>query len=300
MLWQRITFGSLMIAALVGLFWLDGWIARGPADLRWLPGGNSGYAHSGVVITLVWGILVIFATRELAGLLRSGGYEPATNWAIVCNVAFALEPLVMAGSTRPGDDARALGLVLVAAAGAGFAIARRRRVENATRDMALTLLMIVYLGLLGSYIPRVAVHGGSAWKLLYLMLVIKSCDIGAYFTGMLIGRHKLIVWLSPKKTWEGFCGGVLMAMIVALVGERLTGFGALAVSVGGGPPWVSTALMGVAMGVLGQAGDLFESLMKRDLKVKDSGSVVPAFGGLLDLIDSPLVCVPVGYWMMLY
>lgn len=299
MLHQRLLFGSLMIAALVGLFWLDRWIQHGPAGAAWFLGASD-YAFAGVVISAVWAIVVAFATLELARLLRGAGYEPVTNWAVFCNVALALSPLITASVTRMPSDSNVLWMLLLAAAGSAWAVASRRRVEGAARDVALTLLMIVYLGVLGSYIPRLAVQGGNAWRLLYLLLVIKSSDIGAYFTGMAIGRHKLIVWLSPKKTWEGFWGGVALAAVVAAVGSAVTGFEVR--SFGGAPPgaWVNAAVMGAMLGVLGQAGDLFESLLKRDLKVKDSGSVVPAFGGLLDLLDSPLVCVPVGYWMMLY
>ena len=101
---------------------------------------------------------------------------------------------------------------------------------------------------------------GSTMILVMILLVVKATDIGGFFGGRALGKHKLIFWLSPGKTWEGLIfGGVL--------------------------------------GGIGQAGDLLESLMKRDAEVKDSGALVPGFGGILDIIDSPLLAAPFAYLM---
>jgi phosphatidate cytidylyltransferase len=114
---------------------------------------------------------------------------------------------------------------------------------------------------------------------------VKFTDIGAYFTGKSIGRHKLIAWLSPGKTWEGLIGGLLVA---ALVGAACAPF---LVEV----EWWQGLIFGAIFGFVGQCGDLLESLMKRDAEVKDSGNTIPGFGGVLDVIDSPLVTAPVAY-----
>ena len=120
-----------------------------------------------------------------------------------------------------------------------------------------------------------------------ILLCVKFTDIGAYFTGKSLGRHKLIYWLSPGKTWEGLAGGLVFAAAVgagcAAFLDEMT--------------WWQGLIFGPIVGFVGQCGDLLESLMKRDADVKDSGSVIPGFGGVLDVIDSPLVAAPVAYLM---
>ena len=124
-----------------------------------------------------------------------------------------------------------------------------------------------------------------------ILLVVKFTDIGAFFGGKALGRRKLIPWLSPGKTWEGLVCGVLTAGLMgALLSVRID------------PPmyplpWWKGFIFGVVIGGIGQLGDLLESLMKRDAEVKDSGKLIPGFGGVLDVIDSPLLAAPFAYLM---
>lgn len=149
-----------------------------------------------------------------------------------------------------------------------------------------SLLAIVYLGVLpGFFLPIRLTH--SAGMVVSVLLMVKSADIGAYAVGRLLGRHKLIAWLSPGKTVEGFLGGLLLA---AAVGGVLTHYSSEF-------RWWQGTLGGIVLGAVGQMGDLLESLLKRDAGVKDSGQM-PGFGGILDLIDSPLLAAPVAYWML--
>ena len=106
-------------------------------------------------------------------------------------------------------------------------------------------------------------------------------------TGHAIGRHKLIPWLSPGKTVEGFFGGLIFS---GIVGAAITYFCHTFA-------WQQGLVAGVLLGAVGQVGDLLESLLKRDAGVKDSGHV-PGFGGVLDLLDSPLLAAPVAYWIL--
>ncbi len=104
-----------------------------------------------------------------------------------------------------------------------------------------------------------------------------------------MGRHKLIPWLSPGKTWEGLFFGLLTAGAMGAVCTRYID-----------PPhynlpWWKGVIFGAIIGGIGQLGDLLESLMKRDAEVKDSGRLVPGFGGILDIIDSPLLAAPFAY-----
>jgi phosphatidate cytidylyltransferase len=131
---------------------------------------------------------------------------------------------------------------------------------------------------------------GSTVLILMILLCVKFTDIGAYFGGRALGRRKLIPWLSPGKTWEGLFFGLLTAAAVgALCSTQLN------TRTGYEMTWYKGAIFGAIIGGIGQLGDLLESLMKRDAEVKDSGSLIPGFGGVLDVIDSPLLAAPFAY-----
>jgi phosphatidate cytidylyltransferase len=170
---------------------------------------------------------------------------------------------------------------------------RHKSVEGVAAATGAALVAFVYLGLMLGFLPAIR-RDHSAWVLLWVLLVTKSCDIGAYFAGKAFGRHKLIPWLSPGKTWEGLVGGVLMSAAVSVAGlEVLRGWGVIA----GVPLWAAV-IPGVLFAVVGQTGDLLESMLKRDAGIKDSGKVLPGFGGVLDVIDSPLLVAPLAFWVL--
>ena len=136
----------------------------------------------------------------------------------------------------------------------------------------------------------------EVWTVLWVLMVTKSCDIGAYFTGRAIGRHKLIPWLSPGKTWEGLLGGIVVASLVGAGGAWLLQQGRIEPAPG---VWLG-ALAGLLFANVGQAGDLMASMLKRDAGVKDSGNTLPGMGGLIDVLDSPLLVFPAAYWLLTF
>jgi len=127
-----------------------------------------------------------------------------------------------------------------------------------------------------------------------VLLITKSMDIGAYFTGRSIGRHKLIPWLSPGKTWEGLFGGVAVAAAVGAGAASFSHHARLDFPV----LWWHGAVFGAFLGLIGQAGDLLASLLKRDAGMKDYSQRLLGFGGVLDVIDSPLLVAPIAYWCL--
>ncbi|MFW6032287.1 MAG: phosphatidate cytidylyltransferase, partial [Phycisphaeraceae bacterium] len=170
--------------------------------------------------------------------------------------------------------------------------------EGSVAVASVSLFALIYLGTLPGFYLAIR-HDHSAWVVAALIVITKSCDVGAYFTGRAIGRHKLVPWLSPGKTWEGLGGGVLLsallAAVLAWVGN--TWFSGPDATVRAYPLWFA-AVAGLALGLAGQFGDLTASLFKRDAGVKDSGRSIPGFGGLLDVVDSPLVVAPLAYWLL--
>ena len=177
------------------------------------------------------------------------------------------------------------------------------------RPTADLMLSVAYLGLMPGFLLAMR-RWHSAWAILAILLITKMGDTGAYFTGRMLGRHKLIPWVSPGKTWEGLAGAVvwstLFAIFFAWLSQHTDLMAVYRTQAGSTVPTLQPrhyhlgvmALCGVLLAVVGHAGDLTMSLFKRDAGIKDSGSVIPGMGGLLDLLDSPLLAAPVAYWML--
>ncbi len=127
---------------------------------------------------------------------------------------------------------------------------------------------------------------GGEWLVALLLLVTKGGDIGAYVVGSIMGRHTLIRRVSPSKTWEGTMGGLFFSMAAALALRPVFS----------GVPIQHLLILGLLLGVVGQLGDLSESLIKRDCQVKDSGALLPGMGGILDVLDSLLFTSPICYF----
>ena len=127
---------------------------------------------------------------------------------------------------------------------------------------------------------------GGQWLVALLLLITKGGDIGAYTVGSLFGRHALAARISPSKSWEGAAGGLLFSVAAALALRPVFS----------GIPWPSLLILGLLLGVLGQLGDLSESVIKRDCQVKDSGRLLPGMGGILDVLDSLLFTAPICFF----
>ncbi len=145
------------------------------------------------------------------------------------------------------------------------------------------LLGVIYLGLPGGVLIRWRAELGFA-GLLWFLAAIWMNDIAAYFVGLAAGRHKMAPAISPGKSWEGGLTGAAAAGLTAALGSAALGLG----------PWTGV-LLGIMASVTSQAGDLFESAMKRRAGVKDSGALLPGHGGILDRFDGLLVASPVAY-----
>jgi phosphatidate cytidylyltransferase len=170
---------------------------------------------------------------------------------------------------------------------------RDRTVQGVLAAAGAVIFSMVYLGLMLGFLLALR-RWHSAWWIIGVVLTTKSSDIGAFFTGKAIGRHKLIVWLSPGKTWEGLCGGAVLATLVGLGLAAASGLLAPADHI---PLWLG-AVCGTLFALVGQFGDLTMSLFKRGAGLKDSSSLVPGMGGVLDVLDSPLMVAPLAYWLL--
>lgn len=310
MLKNRLIFGAIMIAALVGLIVLDDHLAESLAE-DMTPGlliNLHHYLRDGGIVLGILSVLIVLAARELHRLFHAAHAAPLL-WipTAVCLTLLTIPFLIRHGlnatvSQDVADDYRYSSTVFVLGAGLVFlGVMARRQTAGAVGAIGASILMIVYLGLLPQYLIRLRMQApsGAAWLLLYAIIVVKVCDIGAFFTGRSFGKHKLIEWLSPKKTIEGLMGGI--------AASTLTAIGLAAAFKQWGPFRIQAAFptMGVAAAygalaaLIGQTGDLIESLFKRDAAAKDSANAIPAFGGVLDVLDSLLLTAPLAYWMLI-
>jgi phosphatidate cytidylyltransferase len=224
--------------------------------------------------------------RELYAMARQRGTNPLSVTGVIVGAAVVLSmarPLpAMSGGALPWAVLSVL-TVLTAR------LFSSRPVEGALEDVAMTLFGIVYVALLFGY--QVAIHSGMPGKrwLLFLYFVIWASDIGAYYVGSAYGRHRLYQKISPKKSVEGLLGGAAAAMIAALLCKFW-----LVGSLG----WLEALIVGCGLALIGTVGDLAESLLKRSVGVKDSGTIIPGHGGILDRLDSLMFAAPVLYYYL--
>lgn len=253
-------------------------------------------------------LLTVVATLEYFRMTAAAGLRCCGRFALVLAALYcAVLHAGLTGAGQPWPDWE-LAVVVAAALGA-FILQLREPIRGLSTltEVAATLTGFVYIAVLFNYaakllflLPEWRQGGGlvatpAAYLLLWLLAVTKFSDMGAYLTGSLIGRHKMIPHVSPGKTWEGFAGGLAFSQLAAC-GLFALFRGHLGV-LGG---WGHVMLLGLLLAVLAVVGDLAESVIKRALNAKDSGRMLPGIGGALDLIDSICFTAPALYYYLLW
>lgn len=284
MLKHRLLFGTIMSVLFLGLILLDAHLDGSLS--RQTPNAPT----QGMIFMILVALLAIPAQFELGNLLRQTGAHVFKIITIPASILLATAFFW----AQLADTHRFFTLtVLLVPAFSFLALfivqALKFGTEGTIRNVSGSFFSIIYLGFLCSFILGIRVMWGP-WVLLMFIFTIKSSDIGAYTLGRLFGKHKMAPKISPGKTWEGLGGAVLFAALVAIGFSHFFGI----------MPLLPAAIFGAVFGVLGQAGDLVESMIKRDAASKDSSSSIPGFGGILDVIDSPLATAPVAFAFFFY
>ncbi len=298
---NRLTFGPLMLAALAALLWLDyafqEWTRTSPRTQNWIRHHDQPYGVGGVGLLILLLLILPTATVELATLFAAERVKPYRFIAAVGSGCIVVHAFLTQFPKFERIGSSVLAYIIVfTMLFAAFRRAWARQSQEAIHHMAGTVLAMLYLGGLGWFLMALRVKlsshfHGTTITILMILLVVKFTDIGAFFGGRALGRHKLIPWLSPGKTWEGLLCGILTASLVGLaIAPHM-----LLTPAGRHLIWYKALIFGGVIGGIGQLGDLLESLMKRDADVKDSGRLIPGFGGILDVIDSPLLAAPFAY-----
>jgi phosphatidate cytidylyltransferase len=185
-----------------------------------------------------------------------------------------------------GADALSLGLLVTVLAAMVWRLSDGP--AGYQRDVTASALIAVYVPFLAGFAALLAVPDDGAWRILVTLAAVVLSDTGGYAFGVFLGRHPMAPSVSPKKSWEGFAGSVLSAAI----GGALLLYFLFDVD-----PWWG-AVFGAAVSVAAVLGDLAESMIKRDLGVKDMSNLLPGHGGLMDRFDSILFALPTAYLLL--
>jgi phosphatidate cytidylyltransferase len=265
MLKYRLIFGTLMTIAFIAIVLFDPW--------------------KPILFLVLFVSLIVLGLLELSKIASAKGIKILLPISMPATLLCATRPIWEEFADEWYYDKFVVILLFALPLMLCFLYQRiRYGVSGSIVNIGGACFSMMYLGFLAMFITELPVEF-TLWHLLMFVFVVKSCDIGAYTTGRLFGKHKFSPVISPKKTWEGMAGGVVLAVVVAMAFSVFRGI----------MSWPLAIVFGVCFAFLGQLGDLAESMLKRDAETKDASNIVPGFGGILDIVDSILIAAPFGY-----
>jgi phosphatidate cytidylyltransferase len=249
---------------------------------------------------LFMNVVIAIAVWEFYRICEARGLRTFKVWGVVGTVAMISGSWFFFGQRDFAVLSYEFDILLLLAFTLGVFIRQFPQKLNPAgiETMAVTLFGLLYVAWLGNFITRIVFvtpHEKGRYLVMFLVVVTKFTDIGAYLIGSSIGRHKMTPRISPKKTWEGTIGGILFAVSGALLCDKWVVADDLALI---GLTTGHAVTLGLLLGVAAVIGDLAESLIKREAGVKDSGTILPGHGGALDLMDSLLFTAPILYMYM--
>lgn len=241
---------------------------------------GSVYWHP-VAFSLLLGVLVVLACIEVGRVLRPIGVQLEVPVLLVAST------VMLVGAYHARHTGQAVGVVVLFVGGLLWQLSDPER-RDVVRTLAATAMFGLWMGFLGSYgILLITRPEAAPAATLGVIGAAVFSDIGGYAFGVAFGRRPIAPSVSPNKTWEGFLGGLLVATVLAMaVLPLLTDRFSL----------LDSAILALVCGTAAFVGDLGESMVKRDLGVKDLGDLLPGHGGVLDRVDGILIAMPVGYY----
>jgi phosphatidate cytidylyltransferase len=248
--------------------------------------------NGGVVLITAISILTL---REFYKLMKGAGLAPFDKLGMTFGGLVTLAPWLQANFGYPAGHTLAIAVIVFSVRVLG-----EREPHNRVEALAATLFGLVYVALMLQYLVRIVTPlpgdsiGATGRLLLFVWMVAvsKFCDVGALLSGLAFGKHRMSPQISPKKTWEGAIGGVLISMGVGAFVAWL----ARAYFPSHMTPLVA-ALIAAPIALTAIVSDLIESVIKRRATIKDSGGIIPGIGGMFDVSDSLILTAPLGYFL---
>lgn len=245
------------------------------------------------IFATVFAIFLMFTLFEFYKISENIGYEPSVKIGLICSFLLFVIFFLAASHVIPKEYIY-LSILIPLFTLLPDLFDKRK---NGFKNSMITIAGIIYIALPYSLLSFLIYPGNNAgsqfypWVLMGIFFIIWIYDSMAYVFGSMLGKHKICVRISPKKSWEGLIGGTVFAVITGIVNSLF--FDELSLI-----NWVVVALLIVAFGT---SGDFFESKLKREAGVKDSGNILPGHGGMLDRFDTMLFAAPVIFvWITLF
>lgn len=231
------------------------------------------------------GVIIAFTALELANALRFAGRNVPRIPTVLAALATVPAAFYLGADGKWLCALAGIGVVIMWRL--ALAIVPRNRVTSRAlrADLAASAMVQLYVPFLAGFAVLLTAQPGGEWWTLAFLITVISIDTGAYASGLMFGKHKMAPRISPKKTWEGFAGSAVVAVIAGIL---LSVFMI-------DQPWWFGIIFGLTMVATGTTGDLTESLIKRDLGVKDISTWLPGHGGFLDRLDSMLPSAAAAY-----
>ncbi len=277
---RRLTFGSLMFFGLIGGLLAEGYYSAASTDP----------AFNGIILAVVVLLVSIFSLLEFRKLAAGRGIAVFVGSLIAPLIFLHILPF---HGTNPYEQISLALAFMLAFLLTALRQASKLGTTGAIANISTSLFALVYIALGGYFLISLrrmdaysSTLAGQSGYLITFLATVKGTDIGAYLIGRKLGKHKIVPSISPGKSWEGLVGGFLFSTVIAVALGHYC-FGLISVD--------NAVVFGLILTVYGQLGDLIESMFKRDAGLKDSASLIPEFGGFLDLIDSPYFAAPLGW-----
>ncbi|HCL57447.1 MAG TPA: hypothetical protein DHW82_10625 [Spirochaetia bacterium] len=231
--------------------------------------------------TLLISIIGVLGLFEIYAMLKKKGYSFYLPLLVPLTLGVYAYYFFYPGFQKPEI---LIGLILSLILITSFMVVFKKDLEKSFINLSLMLMGLIYIGLMWGTLIKLKELDNGLKHLLVLIAMTWFCDIGAYFTGKTIGKHKMGIVTSPGKTLEGFIGGILFSLIAGFIAVRLTHLDFY--------PWL------VVIPFATIVGDLLESLLKRFTGVKDSSRMVPGHGGILDVFDALIFTAPIYFYSL--
>jgi len=254
-----------------------------------LPVGLLAIFMGGWFFTLLITTFLALAAWEYSLMMNKGGYRPWTWLVVGSTIVISISRYIF--QFQYSD--LFISLIILAAITYHLVSYETGR-DQAGTDFAVTLGGIFYIGWIGAYLISLREIPDGRWWFLVVLPATWLADAGAYFIGSRFGKHFFSPRISPKKTWEGYFGGIIVGTLGTL------GFTLLWQLWGSGVAGWQGALIGFIMSAITTLGDLAESVFKRQVGVKDSGNLLPGHGGFFDRIDSWIWAAVIGYYLIIF